>query len=100
MKLEEKITLLHDLVEMEEKTDFGNLTRFDRSDFQAWVSKLIDRSSDVPLNKPEIVRCEFCVHYVYDKTFGQHWCTSRGHKVRPNEYCSKGTWRLDIEDEK
>lgn len=40
MTREEKITLLDNLLEIEEKNDFGNFTRSDRAEFQMWVKAL------------------------------------------------------------
>lgn len=44
MTREEKVNLLNELLEIEEKNDIGNLTSKDRSEFQQWVEDLIDSS--------------------------------------------------------
>jgi len=40
MKIEEKVNLLNELLEIEEKNDIGNLTSTDRREFQQWVEDL------------------------------------------------------------
>lgn len=40
MTREEKVNLLNELLEIEEKNDIGNLTSTDRREFQQWVEDL------------------------------------------------------------
>ena len=40
MTREEKVNLLNELLEIEEKNDIGNLTTTDRREFQQWVEDL------------------------------------------------------------
>ena len=40
MTREEKVNLLNELLEIEEKNDIGNLTSMDRREFQQWVEGL------------------------------------------------------------
>lgn len=40
MTRQKKVTLLNELLEIEEKNDIGNLTSTDRREFQQWVEDL------------------------------------------------------------
>lgn len=44
MTREEKVNLLNELLEIEEKNDIGNLTSTDRREFQQWVEDLEQES--------------------------------------------------------
>lgn len=43
MTREEKVNLLNELLEIEEKNDISNLTRADRREFQEWVIKALEQ---------------------------------------------------------
>ncbi len=39
----EKMELLNELLELEEKNDIGNLTRSDRAEFQMWIKGALEQ---------------------------------------------------------
>ena len=43
MTREEKINLLNELLEVEEKNDIGNLTTADRREFQQWINEALEQ---------------------------------------------------------
>ena len=45
MTREEKINLLNELLEYEEKNDIGHLTRAERREFQQWISEALEQET-------------------------------------------------------
>lgn len=64
MTKKEKIDLLNELVELEERNDIGSLLRSERREFQYWVNEIIDA---VPVAHGE--------WYEYDDDYGMFCCS-------------------------
>ena len=83
MTREEKVNLLNELLEIEEKNDIGNLTSTDRREFQQWVEDLEQEPKtghwiDIMVGDMPAQACDKC------NTFYPLAYTGGGHKYCPN----------------